>query len=159
MKSFFIFILVVVGCGYFFYARDRYISYPIHTSLTNLEGNSIAVNVLWRDGDRLQFEKSDESKLYFYQMSDLNILSRIKVAFFPVSEDKPESYSQHVQVDVRSAHKDGIREEIAKHQNAIILLSKKIEVSDSIVETLTCEQKIRETERKINKLEYKLTNL
>lgn len=156
MKVQLILIVLALTAAYFFYVRDRYVHYPVEVSLADKENRNIEARVLWRNSQKVQFEKPGNSRLYFYEIDQLSYLSRIKLAFLPISKTKPVRYFEDANKDLQGIHADGIRAEMQKIQSKINAIDAKARLTRSIVDANTYEGQIENLEIKLNNLSERL---
>lgn len=91
-------LLIILAGAYFGFLRDRFVSYPINTTLTNKDGVSIPAKITSRSPSSVQFEKRGQSTLYTFEIEDLSLFSQAKLKILPVSPGAEEALSNNESV-------------------------------------------------------------
>jgi|GEM_PF-4300084 len=150
----FLLLLVVCALAYFFYVRDRYVDYPIAVTLTDQQKRSVDAQILWRDASRIQFEKPQDSRLYFYEIDQLSWWSRAKIVFLPISQAKAVGYMKNN--NIQRIHIDALKKEHSTKSAELAQLNLLAGTSLSTIETNTLERQIEALERKLAELEARI---
>ncbi len=151
-----VFIAIVAG-AYFGFLRDRYIEYPIQTSLTNLEGEVISVWILGRDAHSIQLKKAGDAQFYDYPLNRLSWFSRAKVCFLPITR-APVSGAAVVleSEEVSTMHLQGLEKRLVELTKEMKLLHYEFSSKASVLEKESVASKIEILQTRINKTRYEL---
>ena len=151
-------LLAVIAAAYFGFLRDRYLSYPINTSVANLEGKILPVQMVGRTDRIIQFRKSGMDRVFTYAIDDLSVVSKAKIAFFPKAsyQDPTRGPANSRTSETSELHMQGMEKEMADYNVKMRLLRAKLESMPSNVEKRQVFHEIKLLENKINVLKYKM---
>lgn len=153
-------LLIVCALGYFFFIRDRYVNYPISITVSDQQDRTVDARIIWRDATRIQFEKPSDSKSYFYDIDKLDMLSRAKILFLPISQVRAKNISGEnggkIQSNLNSVHLEGLRKELRTTNTKLENLKRLRQTSTSETEKNTFKRDIDLLERKLVEIEIRI---
>ncbi|HAV14416.1 MAG TPA: hypothetical protein DCX06_13135 [Opitutae bacterium] len=149
-------LIAIVAGGYFGVYRDKFLQYPYSVSLTNMDGEVLNVNLLGRSSRMVQFKKTGDQMLYEYPISKLNVVSKVKLTFYPNKLVRKSSSGSSSGSDVSEMHLQGMNDEMERYVEQMKLLRVKLKSKSNPVERGHVQHEIDLLQEKINVLVYKM---
>ena len=152
MKSFLFLILILASSVWCYQNYGQ--NLPVHTTLSHMDGRSIAVVLLSREQTQLTFKRQSDGLRLSCEIVDLSIWSKCKVYWYFRSSNGNFA-DQAKRSVVGEFHLQGIREEIQNLIEDLEMADYRLNAAGSIAEERAMENAIAALELSIEKLKLK----